>query len=45
MVVSDKDASRVQFFSKDGVYLHAIDVGASIDGLAVDVTGRLYTAA
>src|SRR5207302_7701795 len=40
---ADKDSSRVQFFSKDGVFLHAIDVGAPVDGLAVDPAGRLYT--
>lgn len=44
VLVSDKDASRVQFFSKDGVYLQAIDAGAPVDGLAVDIAGRLYTA-
>ena len=44
VLISDKDASRIQFFSKDGVFLHSIDVGAPIDGLAVDNAGRLYTA-
>jgi len=44
VLVTDKDASRVRFFSKDGVYLQTIDVGAPIDGFAVDIAGRLYTA-
>ena len=33
----------MQFFSKDGIYLHDIQVGAPIDGLAVDLTGRICT--
>ncbi len=41
VLVADKDASRVQLFSKDGVFLHAIEVGAPVDGLAVDAAGRL----
>src|SRR5258706_10825419 len=44
VLVADKESSRVQFFSKDGVFLHAIDVGAVIDGLAVDTAGKIYTA-
>src|SRR6185436_3088875 len=44
ILIVDKDSSRVQLFSKDGIFLHAIDVGAPIDGLAVDAAGRLYTA-
>jgi DNA-binding beta-propeller fold protein YncE len=44
LAITDEDSSCVQFFSKDGVFLSAIDVGAPIDGLAVDVTGRIYTA-
>jgi len=43
VVVADKEADHVQLFSKDGVFLHTLDVGAPVDGLAIDPAGRIYT--
>jgi DNA-binding beta-propeller fold protein YncE/tetratricopeptide (TPR) repeat protein len=44
VVVSERGGQRLEFFSHDGIYLKMIEVGSEIDGMTVDVAGRIYTA-
>jgi len=44
VAVADRQGTRVQFFSPDGIFLHAFDTGSPIDAIAIDPSARIYTA-
>ena len=43
VVIADKGNQRLDLFSKNGIFLHSIDMGGEVEDVAIDAAGRIYT--